>query len=186
MLSDQSEKLCVLIQWVHWWTCKTYKLQKMTVGFSCGCQTQIVSVLCLYFQKPAFKQLFVSSWCLGTVSSVRAHEITIFVFVNALFESRIPVFRTVTDNIMISFCHCRMPGFYSLFLWLTETLNPCLNTKNWPGALWIWAFRRNTEIACSILWCLRVGLYVVWRYSVEFHIMIWTAKNFANCSKQYL
>lgn len=30
---------------------------------------------------------------------LRAHEVTIFAFVNALFENRIPVFKTTTDNI---------------------------------------------------------------------------------------
>lgn len=63
------------------------------------------------------------------MSSISVHEITILAFLNALLKNRIPAFKTMTDNVVISFCHCRMPGLYSLFLWLIKSLNRCLNIK---------------------------------------------------------
>lgn len=69
------------------------------------------------------------------MSSVRVHEITIFAFLNVILKNRIPAFKSMTDNVVISFYHCRMPGLYSLFLWHISSSNQFLNTKKPPVPL---------------------------------------------------
>lgn len=76
---------------------------------------------------------------------LRAHEVTIFALSMLYLKIEFLFLRQRQIILMIFFCHCRMPGFYNLFLWLTESLNPCLNMKNWPVAPWVWAIRRKNE-----------------------------------------